>query len=367
MEPINIPTKSTGDTLTAGEFNLIPSKVNELVNAANTTETALAGKAAKGGNGAQDFNARTLTVSQGVAFSQSGTTVAGHLGGLQISMLNGDNAVTLPVARAASAGATLVDNVALDAAVAAEAAARTAADDAVTASIPHEAMVAFAALGGATYDSATNRWSLNGLTDITEAQMRVIFAASFGFRTGEPLAGRFCQSTGSPTAGLRTNLWFGGGMLAGNSARWGEIYQGQALDASVVAYNSSSLEVLKLAPTASGFGVMLKGTCVYAFASCSNLKKVIGTLDMRWCEPSTTMWRNCTALEEVTIAGLCANISFAWSPSLKPESVAFIINNSYGTANIGITLHADAYAVAILDPGVLGALQEHTNVQLISA
>ena len=303
-----------------------------------------------------------------MAFSQSGTTVAGNLGGLLISMLNGDNAVTLPVARAASAGATLVDNVALDAAVAAEAAARTAADDTVTASIPHEAMVAFAALGGATYDSATNRWSLNGLTDITESQMHIIFAASFGFRTGEPLAGRFCQSTGSPTAGLRTNLWFGGGMLAGNSARWGEIYQGQALDASTVAYNSSSLEVLKLAPTAPGYyGVMLKGTCVYAFASCSKLKKVIGTLDMRWCEPSNTMWRNCAALEEVTIAGLRANISFAWSSSLKPESVAYMINNSYGTANIGITLHADAYAVAILDPGVLGALQKHTNVQLVSA
>ena len=367
MEPINIPTKATGDTLTAGEFNRIPSKVNELVDAANTTETALAGKAAKGGNGAQDFNARTLTVSQGVAFSQSGTTVAGNLAGLHISMLNGDNAVTLPVARAASVGATLVDNVALDAAVAAEAAARTAADDAVTASIPHEAMVAFAALGGATYDSATNRWSLNGLTDITEAQMRLIFAASYGFRTGDNLTGRFCNSTGSPTRNIRTNLWYGGGMFAGSSSRWGAYYQGQALDASVMAYNNNKLEVLKLAPSREGYGIMLKGTCIHAFNNCSKLREIIGLLDMRWCEPNTTMFGNCAALEEVTIAGLCANISFAWSPSLKPESVAFMTNNSYGTANIGITLHADAYAVAIIDPGVLGALQEHTNVQLISA
>lgn len=367
MEPINIPTKTTGDTLTAGEFNLIPSKVNELVNAANTTETALAGKAAKGGNGAQDFNARTLTVSQGVAFTQSGTTVAGHLGGLQISMLNGDNAVTLPVTRPASAGATLVDNVALEAALSAEATARTAADDAVTASIPHEAMVAFAALGGATYDSATNRWSLNGLTDITEAQMRLIFAASYGFRTGDNLTGRFCNSAGSPTRNIRTNLWYGGGMMVGQSSRWDSYYQGQALDASVIAYNNKELEVLKLAPSSGGYGIMLKGTCIHAFDYCSKLREIIGLLDMRWCEPNTTMFGGCVALESITIAGLCANINFARSSSLKPESVAYMINNSYGTANIGITLHADAYAVAILDPGVLGALQEHTNVQLISA
>ena len=366
IEHINITTKATGDTLTAAEFNRVPTKINEVIDEVNSTDSSVAtientlvslgnSKANKNGSISENFSTNTLTVNAGITFTDPQVSISPTSTTL-FRIASSGNVARIPVTHTEGEEAILIDNYDLEESI-----------NDVKSAIPHETMVGLAALGGATFDSNTNRWSLNGLDNITEAQMRLIFAASYGFHTGDNLAGRFCNSYGSPTANIRTNLWYGGGMLVGTS-RWTPLYQGQALDASVIAYNNSALEVLKLAPSLSvyGYGIMLKGSCAYAFSSCSKLKEIIGLLDMRWCEPNTTMFRKCVALESITIAGLCKNISFSFSPSLTPESVAYMINHSYGTINFSITLHSDAYQAAMNNQDVQQALVEHANIQLIS-
>lgn len=364
IEHINITTKATGDTLTAAEFNRVPTKINEVIDEVNSTDSSVAtientlvslgnSKANKNGSISENFSTNTLTVNGVITFTYPQVSISPATTTL-FRIASSGNVARIPVTHTEGEEAILIDNYDLEESI-----------NDVKSAIPHETMVGLAALGGATFDSNTNRWSLNGLDDITEAQMRLIFAASYGFRTGDNLAGRFCNSTGSPTVNIRTNLWYGGGMLVGSS-RWTSLYQGQALDASVIAYNNSTLEVLKLAPSSGVYGIMLKGSCVYAFGGCSKLREIIGLLDMRWCEPNTTMFRQCVALKSITIAGLCKNISFAFSPSLTPESIAYMINHSYGTGNFSITLHSDAYQVAMNDQNVQQALVEHANIQLIS-
>lgn len=365
IEHINITTKATGDTLTAAEFNRVPTKINEVIDEVNSTDSSVAtientlvslgnSKANKNGSISENFSTNTLTVNGGITFTDPQVSIFPASTTL-FRIASSGNVARIPVTHTEGEEAILIDNYDLEESI-----------NDVKSAIPHETMVGLAELGGATFDSNTNRWSLNGLDNITEAQMRLIFAASYGFRTGDNLAGRFCNSSGSPTANIRTNLWYGGGMLVGSS-RWNSsLYQGQALDASVIAYNNSALEVLKLAPSSGGYGIMLKGSCVYAFGGCSKLREIIGLLDMRWCEPNTTMFRQCAALESITIAGLCQNISFASSPSLTPESVAYMINHSYGTRNFSITLHSDAYQAAMNNQDVQQALVEHANIQLIS-
>lgn len=365
IEHINITTKATGDTLTAAEFNRVPTKINEVIDEVNSTDSSVAtientlvslgnSKANKNGSISENFSTNTLTVNAGITFTDPQVSISPTTTTL-FRIASSGNVARIPVTHTEGEEAILIDNYDLEESI-----------NDVKSVIPHETMVGLAALGGATFDSNTNRWSLNGLDNITEAQMRLIFAASYGFRTGDNLTGRFCNSSGSPTANIRTNLWYGGGMLVGQSSRWNATYQGQALEASAMAYNNSALEVLKLAPSSTGYGIMLKGSCVYAFGSCSKLKEIIGLLDMRWCEPNTTMFRQCVALESITIAGLCKNISFAFSPSLTPESVAYMINHSYGTENFSITLHSNAYQAAMNDQNVQQALVEHANIQLIS-
>lgn len=365
IEHINITTKATGDTLTAAEFNRVPTKINEVIDEVNSTDSSVAtientlvslgnSKANKNGSISENFSTNTLTVNGGITFTDPQVTISPTTTTL-FRIASSGNVARIPVTHTEGEEAILIDNYDLEESI-----------NDVKSAIPHETMVGLAALGGATFDSNTNRWSLNGLDDITEAQMRLIFAASYGFRTGDNLTGRFCNSSGSPTRNIRTNLWYGGGMFAGSSNRWGSYYQGQALDASVIAYNNRALEVLKLAPSREGYGIMLKGTCMYAFGSCSKLREIIGLLDMRWCEPNTTMFDNCVALESINIAGLCKNIRFSSSPSLTPESVAYMINRSYGTGNFSITLHQDAYQAAMNNQDVQQALVEHANIQLIS-
>lgn len=81
------------------------------------------------------------------------------------------------------------------------------------------------------------------------------------------------------------------------------------------------------------------------FDGCYKLRKIEGTLAMRErCTTAGLAFRNCFALEEVRISGLCADIDFGRSSKLSNVSVAFMVENAANTDAITITLHADAFA-----------------------
>lgn len=204
---------------------------------------------------------------------------------------------------------------------------------------------------GAKYNETTGYYELNGLTDITEEQMRVIYKYA-----GTPqVRGAFAYSK------ARTNLPMSG------------LYNGWLC--AVMFYGCSNLEVVYLGNKQSSpssldvpFVYTEGDNCFYL---CSKLKKIYGRIYQRstW----SLMFGECLALEEVRVFDLYSSIKLSWSPNLSKESVQYMITNAKplsgaAVGSIAITLHPTAYARLKDDADIVAALEAKGGViTLVSA
>ena len=204
---------------------------------------------------------------------------------------------------------------------------------------------------GAKYNEATGFYELNGLTDITEEEMRVIYKYA-----GTPQTkAAFAYSK------ARTNLPMPG------------MYNGSVYGA--MFYGCSNLEVAYLGNKQSSptsYDVPLVYTegnnCFYL---CKKLKKIYGKIYQRnnW----DLTFGDCLALEEVRIAELYSSIQLSWSPNLSKESVQYMITNAKplrgaAVGSITITLYPTAYARLKDDADIVAALEAKGGViTLVSA
>lgn len=204
---------------------------------------------------------------------------------------------------------------------------------------------------GAKYNEATGFYELNGLTDITEKEMRVIYKYA-----GTPQAkAAFAYSK------ARTNLPMPG------------MYNGSVYGA--MFYGCPNLEVAYLGNRQSSptsYDVPLVYTegnnCFYL---CKKLKKIYGKIYQRndW----GLTFGECLALEEVRIAELHSSIQLSWSPNLSKESVQYMITNAKplsgaAVGSITITLYPTAYARLKDDADIVAALEAKGGIiTLVSA
>lgn len=204
---------------------------------------------------------------------------------------------------------------------------------------------------GAKYNEATGFYELNGLTDITEKEMRVIYKYA-----GTPQAkAAFAYSK------ARTNLPMPG------------MYNGSVYGA--MFYGCPNLEVAYLGNRQSSptsYDVPLVYTegnnCFYL---CKKLKKIYGKIYQRndW----NLTFGECLALEEVRIAELHSSIQLSWSPNLSKESVQYMITNAKplsgaAVGSITITLYPTAYARLKDDADIVAALEAKGGIiTLVSA
>ena len=103
------------------------------------------------------------------------------------------------------------------------------------------------------------------------------------------------------------------------------------------------------------------------FFNCPRLKVINIIITARAVSSFSRTFDGCTQLEYVRIKGVKSSISFKDSPSISNDSVLYIINESEATADITITLHANAYTRAMADASILTSLEAHPNVSLASA
>ena len=205
---------------------------------------------------------------------------------------------------------------------------------------------------GAKYNEATGFYELNGLTDITEEQMRVIYKYA-----GTPqVRGAFAYSK------ARTNLPMPG------------MYNGWLCDA--MFYCCYKLEVAylgnrQLSPTSYDVPLVYTEGNNF-FYLCTKLKKIYGKIHQRISVWDLT-FGDCLALEEVRIAELYSSIQLSWSPNLSKESVQYMITNAKpqsgaAVGSITITLHPTAYARLKDDADIVAALEAKNGViTLVSA
>lgn len=178
---------------------------------------------------------------------------------------------------------------------------------------------------GAVYNEQTGFYKLNGLTDITEEQMRNIYVYTSGAINQNDLKGRFCNVP------IRTNLPF----KANSGGYFGDVNIG-----AMFATNHT-IEVVYVG------SIIYPNYINYAFTQCDKLRKILTVIDLNTyniATPITTTFRGCVSLEYVRIQKIKQSISFAYSPLLSLESLQYLITNAANTSAITVTVHADVYA-----------------------
>lgn len=205
---------------------------------------------------------------------------------------------------------------------------------------------------GAVYNEQTGYYELNGLTDITEEEMRVIYEKTWGWWLHLP------SLNGFGSALPRTNI--------------------PCPDYKIIAYASSislhsifavsgnddNLEVVNLralyAPT--GFDEIRIVEFNWAFQGNKKIREVQGIINVREVRFNLEIGGN---IETINIKGLKVSIEFYNSQRLSKESVLYMINNSEATSAITIGLNKAVYDVMKDDADIIAALAEKTNITLI--
>ena len=204
---------------------------------------------------------------------------------------------------------------------------------------------------GAKYNEATGYYELNGLTDITEEEMRVIWQ--------EDLSGWYQKGRTNLTRNISVKGNTGG-------------YNG-GIDIACICINNKNLQVFNLG--ADCFARYMDS----AFRECSNLE----TIDTRFrVVPYDTSlgintFRGCIKLKDVRFNNhylrMKATLNLYDSPLISKESVLSAItttDNASATSAgfLTITLHADAYARLNDDADIIAALEAKNGVvTLVSA
>lgn len=206
---------------------------------------------------------------------------------------------------------------------------------------------------GAVYNEATGYYELNGLTDITETEMRKIYKY-----VGTPQV-----KASHAYSNIRTNFPSPG------------YYNGSLYDAMFYA---SKIEVVNLGyrqanqPNLLEPFVVLEG--INAFYLCKNLRIIYGRIKQSYVTKDWDLtFGECAKLEEVRIRKLKTSIKLSWSPNLSKESVQYMIENANppsgaAAGSIAITLHPTAYARLKDDADIVAALEAKEGiVTLVSA
>ena len=183
-------------------------------------------------------------------------------------------------------------------------------------------------------------WYLNGLGDITNEQMRVIYL--------EAPTTLFTQDSTSKQSG-RTNIPFKTVNASTNLARVGNFSMSEVIatigDIKFSIASSMFSESINLVHIISNFN--------FTYVSNNGLNGV--------------EFRSDTKLKTIRIFNLKISINFKYCKLLTLKSILHMIQNEAATSPITITLHADAYARAMANADIVAALEAHPNVSLASA
>ena len=215
---------------------------------------------------------------------------------------------------------------------------------------------------GAKYNEATGYYELNGLTDITEEEMRAIYTQ------WQKDVGTASHNTGWLTLPpkMRTNL--------------PSLYRADLISALSNCIGGSSVEVLCIAEQSNDTRVMyVASTQAVAQNNMPKLRRVIGVWRYDDNKPSNFNFSygqpfgKCPLLEEIRMARINKSHTFAVSPNLSKESVQYMIENANpprgaAAGSITITLHPTAYARLKDDADIVAALEAKEGiVTLVSA
>lgn len=205
---------------------------------------------------------------------------------------------------------------------------------------------------GAVYNERTGFYELNGLTDITEEEMRVIYEKTWGWWLHLPTLNGFGSAL------PRTNI---------PCPDFKIIYYAPNISLRSIfsaSGNGDNLEVVNLRAldTPTNFDEIKIVDFNWAFQGNEKIREVQGIINVNGARSNQNIGGN---IETINIKGLKVNIRFYSSQRLSKESVLYMINNSEATSAITVGLNKAVYDVMKDDADIIAALTEKINITLI--
>lgn len=214
---------------------------------------------------------------------------------------------------------------------------------------------------GAKYNEATGYYELNGLTDITEEEMRVIYDRTWGWWLRLP------NLVGFGSSYPRTNI---------PCPDYNIITYNQICNLSSTfkrSENTDNLEVLNFVPSyypsttpsqIEQFNKIKVSNMNYMFQSSAKPLTIMGVFDTH-SVPNNNSLIIGGNVKTINIKNLSKNIKFYESKVLSKESVLYMIQNSEGSDAFTIGLNKEVYDVMRNDADIIAALAEKTNITLV--
>lgn len=208
---------------------------------------------------------------------------------------------------------------------------------------------------GAVYNAATKMWEMMGIIDLSNADVRKVFALG-------PLTDLGNAPLGNNKYGYRVN-----------APRKGPSNTVSEISMRYLAVENPTIEVINLTNTPTigyikNYESVLSPTSIEnAFSGCTSLQAIYGRISFVNCKASSNAFAQCRALKRVRLQKLNRSISLSASPLLDKESLLYMIQQAAPTSPITITVHADVYAWAMADADILAALNAQPNVSLVTA
>ncbi len=200
-------------------------------------------------------------------------------------------------------------------------------------------------------------WYLNGLGDITNEQMRIIFLETNNFLATIQASGQGYYSQGK----FRVNLPLP--IYKITMVRMRVSY----IDGFRSALNAEAIVIPEYDNGNQPNYCFRPINIQTMFAYDAILKHISGLINLNSCENVITPFYLCKELRSVKLYSIKFNLDIRHSSKLTNKSILYMIQNEAATSAITITLHADAYARAMANADIVAALQTHPKVSLASA
>lgn len=202
---------------------------------------------------------------------------------------------------------------------------------------------------GATFNTSTGYFELNGLTDISYNEMSAIYA----YNVPNPWTGQQGMFTYTD---IRTNI------PPKNNIATVTAFNGLRL-----AYGAGQIERIVLKSKADKVQI---NNLQLAFFRLFYLSDLPDEIDVSKATNFSQAFELCYSLKEIRLYKLKASLTFAACSALSKDSLLYMINNSQTTV-FTITLHASVYAKCQSGgewySDISTALAAHTNISLASA
>lgn len=197
-------------------------------------------------------------------------------------------------------------------------------------------------------------WYLNGVGDLTSADMRKILALGY-FNQQECAPLSYGSATGTEAyrgASVRVNL--------GRTGMWNA-----SIGNAYLAYYNVNIEVINLGLQANllegTLGVSMQGNS--AFTSCAKLRAICGA-NLELTAANNDTFKGCSALEYVRIKGLKQNLVLSASP-LRVECATYLLQNASTSATFSVTFRADRQAIYEANADFVAAKNARTNITIL--